>query len=39
MIKADVSVLFDSISIELLQKGGALPKQEPWVSMANTGHW
>jgi lactoylglutathione lyase len=29
----------DAISIELLQKGGALPKQEPWASMANTGVW
>lgn len=29
----------DQISIELLQKGGALPPQEPWVSMANTGTW
>lgn len=29
----------DSISIELLQKGGALPPQEPWVSMPNTGTW
>ena len=29
----------DSISIELLQKGDALPKQEPWASMENTGHW
>lgn len=29
----------DNISIELLQKGGALPKQEPWVSMPNTGSW
>jgi lactoylglutathione lyase len=29
----------DNISIELLQKGGALPPQEPWQSMANTGHW
>ncbi|VTZ27843.1 putative lactoylglutathione lyase [Methylocella tundrae] len=29
----------DAISIELLQKGGALPKQEPWASMANTGAW
>ncbi|MQP66652.1 lactoylglutathione lyase [Niveispirillum sp. SYP-B3756] len=29
----------DNISIELLQKGGALPKQEPWASMANTGVW
>jgi len=29
----------DDISIELLQKGGALPPQEPWASMSNTGHW
>ena len=29
----------DSISIELLQKGGALPPREPWVSMPNTGTW
>jgi lactoylglutathione lyase len=29
----------DNISIELLQKGGALPPQEPWASMANTGRW
>lgn len=29
----------DQISIELLQKGNALPPQEPWVSMANTGKW
>lgn len=29
----------DQISIELLQKGGALEKAEPWVSMPNTGHW
>jgi len=29
----------DNISIELLQKGGPLPKQEPWASMENTGHW
>jgi lactoylglutathione lyase len=29
----------DNISIELLQKGKPLPKQEPWVSMANTGKW
>lgn len=29
----------DLISIELLQKGEPLPAQEPWVSMANTGHW
>ncbi len=29
----------DNISIELLQKGEALPAQEPWASMANTGHW
>ena len=27
------------ISIELLQKGGALPPQETWSSMANTGAW
>ena len=29
----------DGISIELLQKGDALPKREPWASMANTGSW
>ncbi|MBP7981473.1 MAG: VOC family protein [Arenimonas sp.] len=29
----------DLISIELLQKGGALPPQEPWTSMPNTGVW
>ena len=29
----------DLISIELLQKGGALPPQEPWLSMPNTGVW
>jgi len=29
----------DNISIELLQKGDALPSQEPWASMGNTGHW
>ena len=29
----------DNISIELLQKGEALPAQEPWASMPNTGHW
>ena len=29
----------DGISIELLQKGGALPPQEPWSSMQNTGAW
>ncbi len=32
----------DNISIELLQKGGwkaALPPQEPWASMPNTGQW
>jgi len=29
----------DLISIELLQKGAALPPQEPWLSMANTGSW
>jgi len=29
----------DNISIELLQKGQAKPKQEPWASMPNTGKW
>jgi len=29
----------DNISIELLQKGSALPKAEPWASMPNTGVW
>ena len=28
----------DNISVELLQDG-SLPPQEPWASMANTGHW
>ena len=27
------------ISIELLQKGDALPPAEPWASMENTGTW
>jgi lactoylglutathione lyase len=29
----------DNISIELLQKGAALPNEEPWASMPNTGKW
>ncbi len=29
----------DNISIELLQKGQALPPAEPWASMGNTGEW
>ena len=29
----------DNISIELLQSGDALPPQEPWASMENTGDW
>lgn len=29
----------DGISIELIQKDGALPPQEPWLSMGNTGSW
>lgn len=29
----------DNISIELLQKGPAKEKAEPWASMANTGSW
>ena len=29
----------DNISIELLQKGDALPAREPWASMNNSGHW
>ena len=29
----------DGISIELIQKGAALPAQEPWKSMGNTGSW
>lgn len=29
----------DLVSIELLQKGGALPPAEPWASMPNTGVW
>ncbi len=29
----------DNISIELLQKGAALPPAEPWASMPNTGKW
>jgi lactoylglutathione lyase len=29
----------DDISIELLQKGEALPPQEPWLSMQNFGNW
>lgn len=29
----------DNISIELLQDGDALPVQEPWASMPNSGHW
>ena len=29
----------DNVSVELLQKGEALPAEEPWASMGNTGHW
>jgi lactoylglutathione lyase len=29
----------DRASIELLQKGSALPPKEPWISMPNSGHW
>ncbi len=29
----------DGISVELLQKGPALPPKEPWASMPNTGAW
>ena len=29
----------DNISIELMQKGQALPKKEPWLSMPNSGEW
>ncbi len=29
----------DGISVEFLQEGDALPAQEPWASMENTGDW
>ena len=29
----------DNISVEILQDGAALPSQEPWASMPNTGKW
>ncbi len=29
----------DNVSIELLQRGDALPAREPWASMENQGHW
>ena len=29
----------DKHSVELLQKGTALPPKEPWASMPNTGNW
>jgi lactoylglutathione lyase len=29
----------DNASIEILQKGAALPSAEPWASMGNTGSW
>jgi lactoylglutathione lyase len=29
----------DGVSVELLQAGGALPAEEPWASMENTGEW
>src|SRR3974377_315938 len=29
----------DNISVELLQRGGALAPAEPWKSMPNTGQW
>ena len=28
-----------AVLAELLQRGQALPPQEPWASMGNTGHW
>lgn len=29
----------DNISIEILQEGGSLAPQEPWLSMPNSGEW
>lgn len=29
----------DNISIEILQRGGALAPAEPWLSLPNIGHW
>ena len=29
----------DAISVELLQRGEALPSKEPWASMPNVGEW
>ena len=29
----------DQISVELIQKGSGLPKEEPWASMENSGQW
>jgi len=29
----------DNISVELLQKGSALPAAEPWASLPNVGSW
>ena len=29
----------DQVSVEILQKGDALPPQEPWASMENSGIW
>jgi len=29
----------DNVSIELIQEGEPMPKQEPWASMENTGSW
>jgi len=29
----------DNVSIELLQKGDALPSAEPWASMPSVGNW
>lgn len=29
----------DNISVELLQRGGALAAKEPWLSMPNVGQW
>ena len=29
----------DGVSVELLQRGDALPQQEPWASMENSGSW
>lgn len=29
----------DGVSLEFLQKGEALPEQEPWASMPSTGSW